>query len=291
MNRIAMATCGVAVVGLLAAGAATSHAAPIIDELPGNLFHQYNAPSDPNVGIAINNPQNMGGGAWSGNGPTYPTGGNSFVLDGDVTSQWDAGTFSGGGMLNVGITQGYYSADTSTFTTTPFGAIGTIRVWARQYLNNDGSSWTAFPQQVKIAYMTTANFNPGNGFSYNSDTLGVTPGLWNNAATISAVNGAAPANITYGTVGGWVDLDGQFTQGTVVESSNATRAYVDLSVNIPAGATSILLSFGQDNTGTGNQGGVAIRDIQAYAPLPEPGTASLLAIGSLALLRRRRQRL
>ena len=35
-------------------------------DLPGNLFQQYNAPQYPyTTGVAINNPQDMGGGNWS----------------------------------------------------------------------------------------------------------------------------------------------------------------------------------------------------------------------------------
>ena len=181
-----------------------------------------------------------------------------------------AGTFDGAGMCNVGITSGVYSADASSFTNVPFGAIDTIRIYAHNYWNaySDPPAWyQAFPQQVEIGYMT-GSFNPGNGYSYNTDggTLGVLPGQYSNVATITAVNGAPALSATsnnsaYGA--GWVNLNGEFTQGVTVLSGASTAAYVDLTVALPAGATSICVSFGQDNTSTGNQGGLAIAGIQA----------------------------
>jgi autotransporter-associated beta strand protein len=258
----------VALLGVLAVSALP--ASGQYTDLPGDLFLQQNVPQAPfTTGIVINNPQDMGGGNWVGGSTSnYPVSGNSPVLDGSGTNTWYAGTFdpSGGGMCNVGITSGVYSADASSFTNVPFGAIDTIRIYAQNYLNSPPNNWwVTFPQQVEIGY-TTASFNPGNGYSYNSGTLGVLPGTWNNVATITAVNGAPVLSATsnnsaYGT--GWANLNGDFTQGLSILGPSSSSAYVDLTVAIPAGATSICVSFGQDNSGTGNPGGLAIAGIQA----------------------------
>ncbi len=255
-------------IGLLAVAAPTIVGAGLAQSLPGNLFSQNGAPLGSNVSIAVNNPQNMGGGGWvGGDTSNYPIGGSSPILDGNSSTVWNAGVFSGGGMCNVGITQGAYTdASGNSFTNVPFAAIDTIRISAQNYLNSPPDNWfIKFPQQVEIAY-TTSSFSPGNGFTYNSGTLGVLPGTWDNVATITAVNGAAPTSATsndpaYGT--GWVNLNGAFTQGMTVINANSAGAYVDLTVAIPAGATSIMISFGEDNSSTGNPGGIAIADISA----------------------------
>ena len=247
----------------------------------------------------------MGGGDWVG-GPNngnnendYPYGtGQSAVLNNtaSTSSVWYAGTFSGGGMANVGITQGAWTdTTTQTFTNTPFGAIDTIRIVAQNYLNSPPATWwQEFPQQIEIGY-TTATFNPNNGFSFNSGTLGVLPGTYSNIATITAVNGAAPTSATNinsaytgtvngdGSITGWVNLTNAFTQGVTVLGGSAgnsgyqTEAYVDLTVAIPAGATSICVSFGQDNGDTGNPGGLAIAAIQATLhPTWSPANGSMV---------------
>jgi hypothetical protein len=297
MNRIAMATCGVAVVGLLAAGAATSHAAPIIDELQGNLFHQNGAPHNGNVSIAVNNTGGGGsngvtGGNWVGGDTThYPINDASPILDGDLSTAWNSGTVSDPGMLNVGITQGYYGTDPNNdgFTTVPFSKIAIIRIWASDYINDFGPPkvmWQSLPVQVKVGYTTAANFDSHDGNKFKSSALGILPASWDQEATITAVNGVSSSTVSYGSGTGWTDLTGDFI--TTPETDRISRGYVDLTVNIPAGATSVLLSFGQINTSTGNQGGLVIRDIQASS-VPEPTTFGLLAVGSLALLRRRQR--
>lgn len=283
MNARRMQLFGIAI----AAGIASMAQAAVTDELSGNLFHQYNQPLAPyGVGVAVNNPQNMSGGQWVGNGPTYPAGGNSYLLDGNAFTGWGAGTFSGGGMCNVGFTQGEFSADQGSFTNTPFGAITTIRIWAQNHINDDSSVWISMPQQVKVAY-TTANFNPGNGYNYNSGTLGVTPATWGTDGTITSVNGAvptAPSDPAYATSLGWVDLTGKMTFAQTIDS-HKTLAYADLSVSIPAGATSVLLSFGQT---VNSPGGLNIMEVQAVA-VPEPVTMGLLATAGAGLLIRRRR--
>ena len=289
-----------AVGAVIVAGIATAQGT----EVPtGNLFYQNGAANAPNVSLVINNPQNMSGGNGVG-GPNYWVGGNSPVLDGTISTVWNAGTFGldyngskGEGMCNVAVSQGSYTPPppgsptntVGTFTSVPFGAIGTIRIWAEEQPTPTGV-WVNYPQQVKVAYATT-NLGAGiigNGFNYNSGTLGVTPPSWNINADITAVNGGAPSAPTdsvYTPAEGWVA--GAFTQGVTVISSGGygvTAAYMDLTVNIPAGATSVMISFGQDNAGTGNQGGLTIADLQAFGPVPEPGSLGLLAVGSLGLL-------
>ncbi len=280
--------------GLLAvaivAAAAQAVSAATINELPGNLFHQNGAPVGGNVSIAINGPQNQQGGNGAlGPSNPYPVYGPSPILDGDLDTAWAVGIFTDGAMANVAVAKGYYTDNTgSTFVGTPFTQVAQIRIWAAQYQNDDLSFWQKYPQQVKVAYTTTANVNLGNAYSLNSGTIGQTPATWNTNVAITALNGvapAAPANSAYATGDGWVRLDNTFISQSTA-NSHQILGYVDLSINIPVGATSILLSFGQDNTSTGNQGGLDIREIQAY--VPEPSSLGLLALGGTALLRRRR---
>jgi hypothetical protein len=275
----------------LALGAVSLAQAAIINELPGNLFHQNGAPAGSNVSLAVNNPQNMGGGGWigdvSGGAPNYPVGlGQSPVLDGNLDTKWSAGSFSGGAMCNFSISQGVFSADGMTFNATPFQKIGTIRIWAADWINDDSSVWNAFPKQVKIAYTTNAAiYNAiGNGYAHNSDTLGVLPGDWANDVTITAVNGNPVSTMDYGEGHGWTDLNGLFNQGNILVNSHQTDAYVDLTVNIPAGATSVMVSLGQTPD---SPGGLAVIDVQAS--VPEPASLGLLGFATTGLLIRRRR--
>lgn len=286
MNTVTKCFVGCAAAFVMSTGTASFGA--MTDELTGNLFHQTGAPYDTNVSIAPNNPQNMGGSSAIA-GSNYPIGvGDSAPLDGNVSTGWGSGTFGSGGMLNIGLTRGAYNVG-SGFTTTAFDEITMVRIWFGEYVNNDQSYWQKFPTQVKIAYTDTTNFYPGNGYTYNSTTLGTTPADWDTNASITLVNGAAPSapgNAAYATGDGWVSLAGVFDAGhTQSVTGNLTYGYVDLAVSIPAGTTSILFSFGEVNSGTGNQGGLDIREFQA---IPEPASLGLLGMAGLALLARRR---
>ncbi len=295
-NCIAMAVGTGMLGGIVTAGAT---------EIPaGNLFYQNGAATASNVSMVISDPQDMSGGNGV-YGSNYWVGGNSPVLDGSVSTIWNAGTFSGGGMCNVAISQGSYTPSPlpntlGTFTAVPFGAIATIRVWAENYINSDGTTWNAMPQVVAVGYTTNNNLTAiiSNGFNYNSSSVGTLPSPWNTTATILAVNGGTPGTpfdpTDYPTASGWVA--GDFSQGTVtgLNSGHSTLAYMDLTVNIPAGATSVMISFGQDGSATApgynSPGGLAIAEIQAYASVPEPASLGLLAFGGLGLLLLKRRK-
>jgi hypothetical protein len=225
-----------------------------------DLFHQYASATTPAVGVVVNNPQNMTGGQWVGGPLTYPVGGSSPIEDGNPQTSWNSGTFGSTAMANIAFTSGSFDATGSTFTNTPFSAIGDIRIWAAQ-----NGTWNPDPGQIQIAY-TTSSFNPGNAYTYNSGTLGVLPSTWNTTALVTEVNGSAPNSETYGSGTGWTNLSGAFTQGNVAIGGGLTSKYVDLAVNIPAGATSIAVSFGNVPGGTG---GLLIQDVQAFAPNPD----------------------
>lgn len=289
-------------VGLAAllAVATTGHAA-ITDELPGNLFRQTGAPADGNVSIAINRHANAstGSGGTTVTGEPYPIGtGNSPLLDGNVLTGVTSATIDNtGAMANYAVARGFYdSQDVKKFTNVPFTTeIGLIRIWAQQSKDSSRPSgyWHNFPMQVKVAY-TASNVNIENGGTLNSDTLGVTPSAWGLDATISSVNGHAPtspADPAYDPALGWVNLEGLFAGLTVSETnSNVTYGYVDLAVGIPAGATSVLISFGGNiYEATGSQGGLQILDFQASA-IPEPASFGVLGMVGAGLMLRRRNK-
>ncbi|NNM87575.1 MAG: PEP-CTERM sorting domain-containing protein, partial [Phycisphaerae bacterium] len=231
----------------------------------------------------------------------YWVGGSSPVLDGNVSTLWSAGTFSGGGMCNVAVSQGSYNSSTQTFTSVPFGAIATIRIWAENYINSDGSTWNSMPQVVAVGYTTSSNLTGtiSNGYSYNSGTVGSLPAPWTTIATILAVNGGTPGTpfdpTDYPTSSGWVA--GDFSQGIVtgLNGGHSTLGYMDLSVNIPAGATSVMISFGQDGNSASqptyySPGGLAITDLQAFGPVPEPTSLGMLVVGAIGLLLLKRRK-
>ena len=257
-----------AVLTLMGASAALGQ-----QNLPGNFFNQNGvAPLGPNISIAVNNANDGGGGGWSGgtnNTNPYPIGdGNSPVANENIANFYSSAQYFAGTSCNVAFAQGYYT-DTSgnTFVNSPFGAIDTIRIWAQSYLNSAGPPpvwWAAFPTQVEVGY-TTSPINLGNAYGMDSAT-GTLPGNFPNVATILSVNGVgalAPSNATYGA--GWADLTGSFTNGYTQIGNNPAQnaAYVDLTVAVPAGATGICFAFGEDDSSTGNQGGLFISSIQA----------------------------
>jgi hypothetical protein len=248
----------------------------ITDPLPGNLFAQTGAPLDPNVSIAIDGPSNRGGG-FDPSGGNYPVGGNSPV---------STGNFYGGTELNFAMTKGSFASNKTNFNAVPYGVeIGTIRIWAENFINQDGSTWEALPQQVAVAYSTQTYFDNtiGNGGSYNTSTLGTLPS-WVTQTPILGVNGDAPTEATsYGT--GWADLSSSWNMVIQpVPQQVSGLGYVDLTVDIPADATSVLISLGGDP----EPGGDAIADVQAIA-VPEPATIGVLGIAGAGLLVRRRR--
>lgn len=277
----------------------TSYGAEITDELPGNLFHQTGAPVDGNVSIAPNGPQNTNGAGNVVGSSGYPVGtGNSPILDGNVATGYGWGRAIGGkedvAMANVGLTRGYYENNGSSFVTVPFtSSIGIIRIWAAEYYNSldPVESWTKFPDQIKITFTDKTNLHVWDGNTYNSNTLGTTPSAWDQVATISSINGgatSAPANTVYDYNEGWINLDGEFIRTAEPTQSRVYyTGYIDLAVSIPAGTTSILISFGQVNNATGHLGGLDIREIQAI--VPEPASLGLLGMAGLGLLTRRRR--
>ena len=150
MNNLRDKCIAMAVGTVMLGGIATAGAT----EIPaGNLFYQNGAAISPNVSLIINNPQDMSGGNGVV-GPNYWVGGNSPVLDGSVSTIWNAGTFSVGGMCNVAISQGSYDSSNQTFTSVPFGAITMIRIWAAEQ-PTPSNVWINYPQEVKVAYATT----------------------------------------------------------------------------------------------------------------------------------------
>lgn len=272
---------------IVLAGTASAAQAAITDPLPGNLFLQTGAPSGGNVSIAINGPSNRGGGDDPTGDDPYPDGGNSPVLDGNVTTGWNTGTFNGGTELNFAMTKGSYEADNSTFNAVAYGTqIETIRIWAENYINSDNSIYQQLPQQVAVAYSTQTTFDNviNNGGSYDTNTLGTLPSTWSsNQVAITAVNGVASTEaVDYGT--DWADLSNSWDiVETGLNGGHSELGYVDLSVVIPADATSVMISLG------GTPYAYEIMDVQAIGAVPEPASLGLLGLSSLALLARRRR--
>lgn len=256
------------------AGLACSAQAAILDELPGN---QFKSTSDAKA-VYVSNPQDM---SW-GSGVTGTTGGDSPVTDGDLSTHWDSGRSTN---MNVGFTAGYF--DTGGFVHDTFGEIKVIRIWAadNRYPNNDGTYYVISPPRLRISYTTAALPNPGDAYTYNGDMHGSNTNYPNQVA-ISSVNGIAIAPTTdYVTLG-----QTAFTNGGSggVSADGYNLRYIDVGVNIPAGAASIALQFGDiyNPINISETQGMVIADVQAA--VPEPGTLGLLGIGAMGLLARRR---
>ena len=175
-----------------------------------------------------------------------------------------------------------------------FGAIDLIRVWGQGafngYVNGQFNGYVIPPEEVAVWYGYMAS-NQTNFYTINA-------GNFTNSAAITAVNGAAPSFTTYnGPSGGYTGVQyasllNAYTNPPVADnvSDQNLAYYVDLSVNIPAGANAIFLQFGVSPNrtfgagGSGN-GGMYINAIQAAdVAVPEPTSLCLLGLCGLALL-------
>ncbi len=173
------------------------------------------------------------------------------MSDGNLDSGWASGQDSN---LNISITAGSLSEDGSTFNQNTFGAINDIRIWT-QYVAysypNQSSPWEGPVSQIKVIYSMTTNTAASGGSWWGNGSIlnGPNTGIWNYSAPITAVNGApvtADSN-------GFVDLTpfetsanlGAVEDGFGAFGNSTGVAYpVQLSVAIPAGATSVVFEFG-----------------------------------------------
>ncbi len=256
------------------AGLACSAHAAILDELPGNEFKSTAAAN----AVYVSNPQDM---TW-GSGVTGPSGGDSPVTDGDISTHWDSGRST---YMNVGFTAGHFNS--GTFVQNTFGEIKLIRIWAadNRYPNDDGTYYVISPPRLRISYTTAALPNPSDAYTYNGDMHGSNTN-YPNYVTISSLNGISITPTTdYVTLG-----QTAFTNGgsSGVSVDGYTMRYVDVGVNIPAGATSVALQFGDiyNPIKTNETQGMVIADVQAA--VPEPGSLGVLGIGAMGLMVRRR---
>jgi hypothetical protein len=265
--------------------ASTANAAVVYNSLPGN--YMVTQP----IYAAYNNGQNVVG--TNSNFPENPQyadgdiistpGGFSTVGRMQELSLTAAQGFDGNGNAMVGT---YYQPNDTVngsghFIQGTYGAINYIRIWT-----GTGSYQFNPASEVSVYYSTqTHTENSGGGWwgnppGINSGSAAGT-GDYTNVATILGVSGGPVVSA----------FDPNNPDAIALTNSNYTldsadqRQYVDLMVNIPAGATSLLFGFGINDT-FGQATGIT--DIQASA-VPEPATISLMGLASLGLLSRRRR--
>lgn len=176
-------------------------------------------------------------------------------------------------------------------------AIKTIRIWTRHATTNP-DDWLSMPIELEIRYT-----NVTTGVNWDNYLL-VNASNWRDKWTeeafpqttgLTTFNNPNPGqkfqNPT--TSQKWT-LDTTVFDNKLDGVETARWYYADFDVNIPATATSIVLSFGQggqdgpwDPTFGANYSGTRIGAIQAIV-VPEPASLGLISLTGLGLMVRRR---
>lgn len=285
------------VIALAAAPAvvtSTAHAAVVYNSIPRNYMV-----SQP-IYMATPNLQNI-----FGDNAAYPE--NPNVADGDIASYQGLNANQSEQLLVLAAAEGvdsngnpetptstgsneYYAP--SAFVQGSYGTITDIRIWT----SATNSYQFNAPSEVAIYYSTQSNPEVGGGGWWgnipgvSSSNVLTGPGDYTNVATILGVSGSiAPTSAGDSSNPDAVALtSSNYTVDTTDTTDSNGRSYVDLTVAIPAGATSLLFDFG---TSPGYAEDVGIADIQASAlsPVPEPASIGVLGMAAAGLLVRRRR--
>ena len=136
-----------------------------------------------------------------------------------------------------------------------------------------------------VRLLTDNNYNSNFGFSDQSPPISTPPDyhmtqLADKGLTLFDPNGGAGGGtVTRGSNGVWHKVEVTHTAGSTTASSFRVDDGPALAINVGAGPTKIPVSLY-----FGNAGGQA-----SYDAVPEPVTLSLLGLGGLMMLRRRRR--